>query len=73
MHTLQGSFPPAAGKIADGANLRLTSLPHRYRTTGSGKAADSEMWERMVGDGVTFHFEPVVIHRYWHWRPGFGG
>lgn len=69
----QGKLPPGPGTIADGANLRRTDLPYRYSTNPAPMAADSELWTRMAANGVRFHLEPVVIHRYWHWRQGFGG
>lgn len=72
----QGELPPGPAKIADGANLRRTALPYRYDPQArahSDLEADSDLWTRMVEDGVKFHFEPRAVHRYWHWREGFGG
>lgn len=76
MGVLQGAWPPGRGAIADGAVIRRTSLPYRYGADSyerAGMEADSDIWTRMVAGGVRFLFVPKVVHRYWHWRPGYGG
>lgn len=61
-----GSWPPGDGAFCNGANLYRASLGYRYDLDcGSrGRTGDADLWLRMFEDGVTFHFEPKVVHRY---------
>ena len=64
---LYGDCPPGRGKLADGANLRRRTLPYRYELdcVERGMEGDSDLWTRMMADGVPWHFTPAVVHVYW--------
>lgn len=65
-----GDYPPRDGAFCNGANLYLASLGYRYDLNcGSrGRTGDADLWLRMAEGGVTFHFEPRVVHKYHrHW------
>jgi glycosyltransferase involved in cell wall biosynthesis len=67
-----GAWPPGDGQLANGANLWRRSLGYRFALDcwDRGYAGDADMWNRMYADGVKFHFEPVLVHKYWrNWPP----
>jgi len=61
-----GAWPPGDAQLANGANLWRRSLGYRFALDcwDRGKTGDADLWTRMVEDGVKFHFEPVVVHKY---------
>jgi glycosyltransferase involved in cell wall biosynthesis len=69
---LYGSWPPGDAALANGANLYRRSLGYRYDLTCTfrGITGDADLWTRMYRDGVKFHFEPVLVHKYHrNWPP----
>lgn len=62
-----GAWPPGDAQLANGANLWRRSLGYRFALDcwARGKTGDADMWTRMYADGVKFHFEPAIVHRYW--------
>jgi hypothetical protein len=60
-----GSWPPGDGNITHGAFLMRAS-GYRYAKDcySRGLNADADLWTRMYREGVRFHFEPGIIHRY---------
>ena len=67
-----GAWPPGGGQLANGANLYRRSLEYRYDLGcwTRGRPGDADLWTRMHEDGVKFHFEPRVVHRYHrNWPP----
>jgi glycosyltransferase involved in cell wall biosynthesis len=65
-----GRFPPGDGAFCNGANLYRASLGYRYDLNcwDRGLTGDADLWTRMYADGVKFHFEPRVVHKYHrHW------
>jgi glycosyltransferase involved in cell wall biosynthesis len=62
-----GSCPPGRGRLADGANIRRRSLPYRYELDciDRGMEGDSDLWTRMMENGVRWHFTTRVVHVYW--------
>ena len=61
-----GAWPPGDAQLANGANLWRRSLGYRFALDcwDRGKTGDADMWTRMYADGVKFHFEPVLVHKY---------
>jgi glycosyltransferase involved in cell wall biosynthesis len=61
-----GGWPPGDAQLANGANLWRRSLGYRFDLNcwDRGLTGDADMWTRMYRDGVKFHFEPKVVHRY---------
>lgn len=61
-----GAWPPGDAQLANGANLWHRSLGYRFALDcwDRGLTGDADMWTRMREDGVKFHFEPKVVHRY---------
>lgn len=61
-----GAWPPGDGQFCNGANLYRSSLGYRYDLAcrSRGLNGDADLWHRMHDDGVSFHFEPTVVHRY---------
>jgi glycosyltransferase involved in cell wall biosynthesis len=69
---LYGAYPVRDAAFVPGANIYKASLPYRYDmecATARGRTRDSDMWQRMVEGGVTFHFEPLVVHHYYRNYP----
>lgn len=69
---LYGDYPVRDAAFVPGANIYKASLPYRYDmecATARGRTRDSDMWQRMVEGGVTFHFVPRVIHNYYRNYP----
>lgn len=67
-----GAWPPGDAALANGANLWRRSLGYRFALDcwDRGHTGDADMWTRMFRDGVKFHFEPKVVHRYHrNWPP----
>lgn len=50
----------------NGANLYRASLGYRYDLNcwDRNRTGDADLWLRMVEDGVKFHFEPRLVHKY---------
>jgi len=61
-----GHWPPEDGAFCNGANLYRRSLGYRYDLGcwTRGRTGDADLWIRMYEDGVKFHFENQVVHRY---------
>ena len=61
-----GSWPPKDGAFCNGANLYLASLDYRYDLDchKRDRTGDADMWIRMYEDGVKFHFEKKLVHKY---------
>jgi glycosyltransferase involved in cell wall biosynthesis len=61
-----GTWPPGDGALANGANLWRRSLGYRFALDcwDRGHTGDADMWNRMYADGVKFHFEPKIVHKY---------
>lgn len=61
-----GAWPPGDGAFCNGANLYRASLGYRYDLNcwDRGLTGDADLWTRMREDGVTFHFEPTLVHKY---------
>lgn len=61
-----GSWPPGDGAFCNGANLYRASLGYRYDLNcwSRCKTGDADLWTRMYEDGVKFHFENKIVHRY---------
>jgi len=69
---LYGDYPVRDAAFVPGANIYRSSLSYRYDmecATARGRTRDSDMWQRMVEGGVTFHFEPKVVHHYYRNYP----
>lgn len=64
---LYGACPPGRGKLADGANIRRRTLPYRYELdcVARGMEGDSDLWTRMMNNGVPWHFTTRLVHVYW--------
>lgn len=64
---LYGAAPPGRGRLADGANIRRRTLPYRYALdcVDRGMEGDSDLWTRMMRDGVRWHFTTRLVHVYW--------
>jgi glycosyltransferase involved in cell wall biosynthesis len=63
---MYGAYPVRDAAFVPGANIYKSSLPYRYdkQCVDRERTRDSDMWQRMVDGGVTFHFEPRVVHHY---------
>jgi len=61
-----GTWPPGDGALANGANLWRRSLGYRFALDcwDRGYAGDADLWNRMYADGVKFHFEKKLVHKY---------
>jgi glycosyltransferase involved in cell wall biosynthesis len=61
-----GHWPPSGANFADGAQLYRRDMGYRYDIgcIERGKAADQDLWDRMVEGGVTFTFVDHLVHRY---------
>lgn len=61
-----GAWPPGDGQLANGANLWRRSLGYRFALDcwDRGLTGDADLWTRMYADGVRFHFEPRLVHKY---------
>lgn len=68
---LYGDYPVRDAAFVPGANLYKASLPFRYdkECVTRHRTRDSDMWQRMVDGGVTFHFERQVVHHYYRNYP----
>ena len=61
-----GAWPPGDAQLANGANLWRRSLGYRFALDcwDRGRTGDADLWIRMYADGVKFHFEPKLVHKY---------
>lgn len=61
-----GTWPPGDGAFCNGANIYRASLGYRYDLTCTqrGITGDADLWTRMRNDGVKFHMENRLVHRY---------
>lgn len=68
---LYGDYPVRDAAFVPGANIYKATLPYRYdkECVTRGRTRDSDMWQRMVDGGVTFYFEPKIIHNYYRNYP----
>lgn len=64
---LYGDYPVRDAAFVPGANIYKASLPFRYdkECVTRARTRDSDMWQRMVDGGVTFHFEREAVHHYY--------
>lgn len=62
-----GHWPPSGANFTDGSQLYLRTLGYRYDPgcLSRGKAADQDLWDRMVEGGVRFTFVNELVHRYY--------
>lgn len=62
-----GSWPASGANFTDGSQLYRHDLGYRYdpECISRGKAADQDIWDRMVVGGVTFAFVDRLVHRYY--------
>jgi glycosyltransferase involved in cell wall biosynthesis len=62
-----GHWPPSGANFTDGSQLYRHDMGYRYdiNCMGRGKAADQDLWDRMVEGGVTFTFVESLVHKYY--------
>ena len=62
-----GFWPPSGANFTDGSQLYRRDLGYRYdpECVTRGKAADQDLWDRMVEGGVQFTFVDRLVHRYY--------
>jgi glycosyltransferase involved in cell wall biosynthesis len=62
-----GFWPPCGANWPDGAQIYRNGMDYRYdpECITRGKAADQDLWDRMVAGGVTFAFVDKLVHRYY--------
>lgn len=62
-----GHWPPSGANFTDGSQLYRHDMGYRYdtRCMDRGKAADQDLWDRMVEGGVTFTFVERLVHNYY--------
>jgi len=63
---MYGAWPPGDAQLANGANIWRRSLGYRFALDcwDRGMTGDADLWTRMYADGVKFHFEPKLVHKY---------